>query len=278
MTVIYSLSTAPFYAKHPNAVFKTDKFELYTAALSSLTRRRAGNTTVMHVDGRGLMYLSRIGLLDLWNEVKVTIPDDLGGINPRMFWAAGKLFALASQPAPVVMLDTDFIAWHLPELGDALIAAHDEDLTPHIYPPITTFQMREPYEFAANMSYSPRPLNTAFLYVPDNEFKAYYTERSLGFMRNAEDCDDFLTYMVFAEQRLLAILARHRRVKVKTLFDLKSEAHIQKSYTHTWGAKQVMRDNPSECERFCEKCRARIRKDFPEWEWLIENIENQEGN
>jgi hypothetical protein len=274
LKVIYSLSTAPFFARAPDGVFAIDRFELYTAALSSLTRRAAGNVTVMHADARGLQYLERLGLTALWNEIKADIPCDLGGINPKMFWAAGKLFALAASPAPVLMLDTDFIAWHLPELADAVVAAHREDLTPHVYPPLSTFRMSEGYVFDDSMSYSPRPLNTAFLYLPDEGFKQYYVGKSLEFMRAAEDCDDFLTYMVFAEQRLLAILAEHKRVKVKELFDLsKGEQHIQRSYTHTWGAKQVLREIPAECEWFCERCRRRIRKDFPEWEWITEKIE-----
>jgi hypothetical protein len=275
LTVIYSLSTAPFFARNPhicNASFGIDRFELYTAALSSLIRRKSGNRTIMHTDSRGALYFGRVGLADLWDEIRVTIPDDLEGINPRMFWAAGKLFALRATPAPVLQLDTDFIAWRLPELADTAVAAHHEELTPHIYPSITTFKTRDSFIFDDSMNYSPKPLNTAFLYLPDEGFKQHYVEQSLNFMKSAQDCDDFLTYMVFAEQRLLAILANHRQVKVGTLFEL-CEAHVQRSYTHTWGAKQVMRDVPSEEERFCEKCRSRIRKDFPEREWIIERIE-----
>jgi hypothetical protein len=226
----------------------------------------------MHCDRQGRDYFEGIGLCSLWNEVKVTIPDDLGGINPKMFWAAGKLFALQAEESPVLMLDTDFIAWDLPELADSVIAAHREDLSPNVYPPISTFKMSKGYVFDDSMSYSPRPLNTAFLYMPDNDFKQYYIGKSFEFMRAAENGGDFLTYMVYAEQRLLAILAEYKRVKVNTLFELE-DAHSQMSYTHTWGAKQVMRDNPSEFERFCEKCRARIRNDFPEWEWVIERID-----
>ena len=278
MTTIYSLSTAPFRCKNLQGEFKLDKFELYTAAISSLVQRlRHNHETLMHCDRLGRAYLERLSLLSLWNDVPVTIPDDLEGINPLMFWAAGKLFALRATPAPVLMIDTDFIAWELPQFSKnseetAITAAHREELAEHIYPPITHFKMCEGFEFYRGMNYSPKPLNTAFLYLPCGEFKDYYTQRSLAFMKSAQNVDDFLTYMVFAEQRLLALLAAHKKVEVHTLFEL-SQAHEQRSYTHIWGAKQVMRDNPSELERFCEKCRARIRKDFPEWEWVINKIE-----
>ncbi|MCL2754935.1 MAG: hypothetical protein FWD35_04375, partial [Oscillospiraceae bacterium] len=277
MTTIYSLSTAPFRAKKfgENSAdgFSMDKFELYTAAISSLVQRFChGSTTFMHCDTLGADYLERLGLSAVWNEVRVTIPDDLEGINPLMFWAAGKLFALAATPSPVLMIDTDFIAWELPEFGEGIIAAHREELTEHVYPPITHFKMKGSYNFDKTMNYSPRPLNTAFLYIPCDEFKRYYTDSAVEFKKSAESCDDFLTYMVFAEQRLLALLAEHRKAEVQTLFELE-QAHQQKSYTHIWGAKQVMRDNPGELEWFCERCRDRIRRDFPQWEWIITTIE-----
>jgi hypothetical protein len=277
MTVIYSLSTAPFFAKSSNrsfSEFKVDRFELYTAAISSLIRRQSGNRTIMHCDSHGETYLRGLGLAELWNEIVTTIPDGLDGINPKMFWAAGKLFALRETPCPVLMLDTDFIAWQLPELDEGIVAAHREELTQNVYPPISHFNMEENYEFNKSYNYGVRPLNTAFLYINDEVFKQYYIEKSMEFMKSANDSNDYLTYMVYAEQRLLAILADYKKIKTGTLFELK-DAQIQRSYTHTWGAKQVMRDNVGECERFCEKCRKRIRKDFPEWEWIIEKIEKE---
>ena len=265
MKVIYSLSTAPYYAKNPHGDFALERFELYTAAISSLVRRKAGDTTIMHCDSRGAKYLDKMGLNGLWSEVKTTIPDDLDGINPQMFWAAGKLFALARETCPLLMLDTDFIAWHLPQL-ECLTAAHREDLSLKIYPPVGTFKMKSDYKFTPMNS--ARPLNTAFLYLPDEDFKRLYVESSMSFMKSAIDCDDGLAYMVFAEQRLLAILAEHERIETRTILDIR-DLHNQESYTHLWGAKRVMRKNPAAMERFCEKCRMRIRKDFPEWEHIM---------
>jgi hypothetical protein len=280
LTVIYSLSTAPFFTKNPNGIFKTDRFELYTAAISSLVRRKAGNRTIMHCDSHGAEYFGKIGLSDLWDEITITIPDDLEEINPKMFWAAGKLFALqATKVSPALMLDTDFIAWQLPELSESspeIIAAHNEPLSPNIYPDITHFKMKEDYIFNQELDYTLQPLNTAFLYINDNEFKQYYIDCSMDFMKSALPCNDYLTYMVYAEQRLLPMLAKYKGINAKTILEfeqLQNYGAPQKRYTHTWGAKQIMRNNPHECERFCEKCRNRIRTDFPDWEWIIELIE-----
>jgi hypothetical protein len=267
------LSTLPFYAKTQNGKFKAERFELYCAAISSLTRRRDGDTTEMHVDSEGAEYIRALGISGLWNEVFVSIPDDFEGINPLMFWAAGKLFALRKTPAPVLMLDTDFIAWKLPEFSDRIVAAHREELMPDIYPPADYFRMKKGYIFNGAYNYSAKPLNTAFLYLPDDEIRQYYVNSATCFMKSAEDCGDYLCYMVYAEQRLLSMCAEHLKRGVDTVLDWDKLRFPQRNYTHLWGAKQVMRENKGECERFCEKCRNRIRRDFPEYEYVTDIIE-----
>ncbi|MCL1881146.1 MAG: hypothetical protein FWF76_03115 [Oscillospiraceae bacterium] len=280
LNVIYSLSTAPFFAKKMNTQFEVDKFELYTAALSSLTRQKEGNITIMHCDKHAYDYIKQKGLLNLWSEVRITLPDNFYDeksqtkIDARMFWAAGKLFALRATQSPVLMLDTDFIAWKLPKLSNKIIAAHHEDLSPNVYPPISHFEMNEEYTFAEELDYEIKPLNTAFLYLPCEEFKQFYIEHSLEFMRNSKSCDDYLTYMVYAEQRLLPMLAKLKGAETETLLNFPNLNENNEHYTHIWGAKQVMRDNPKELERFLAKCRKRIRHDFPECEWIISKIES----
>jgi hypothetical protein len=272
LTVIYSLSTLPYITKNPNGVFKIDRFELYTAALSSLTRRRAGNRTVMYCDTLGADYLNKVGISDLWDELLTAIPDDLNGINPKMFWAAGKLFALNAAECPVLMLDTDFIAWQLPELTADIVAAHSEPLDADTYPPIGIFNMKRGYEFNPRFDYTLEPLNTAFIYMNNQSFKQEYVHRALEFMNAAVDCDECLTYMVYAEQRLLPMLAKLHGISVDTIMSY-DELHNQRRYTHTWGAKRIMRGNPKQYGRFCEKCRQRIMSDFPEREYIISKIE-----
>ena len=282
LPVIYSLSTLPYHTKNPHGAFALDRVELYTAAISSLIRRAEGNVTIMHCDRAGAECLRQKGLTNLWNDVEITIPDDLGGINPLMFWAAGKLYALQATAAPLLMLDTDFIARKLPKtLGgtaskNTVIAAHREDLAPHIYPDISHFDMNEDYRFNKQLDYTIRPLNTAFLYMNNDDFKRYYVDCAMEFMKSAKPGGDRLTYMVYAEQRLLAMLADYKKVEVETLLEYEQlQIKPQKYYTHLWGAKQVMRDNPREHERICQQCRARIRASFPDWEWVIVHIDNE---
>ena len=72
--------------------------------------------------------------------------------------------------------------------------------------------------------------------------------------------------MVFAEQRLLAMCAAKRRARVKALSDLPAlfGGAQQGYFTHIWGFKQQMRDEPALYEDFCRRCAARLRRDFPD--------------
>ena len=81
-------------------------------------------------------------------------------------------------------------------------------------------------------------------------------------MENANSGDN-LTYMVFAEQRLLVkIISNLERLFVDG----------EKYFTHVWGMKQQMRELPQLRYDYIQRCIRRIKSDFPEYESLIKNI------
>ncbi len=270
MDAIHILSAAPFFAGGGKN-FRMDDFDLYCAALSALEWRKKNGRITLCADKASAEYIEGLGLSELWNDVQICVPDDLDGINPLMFWAGGKLLALRSVSAPVVMLDTDFIVWERLDFGKAVIAAHREELSEDIYPPCSFFKTSSHIlpEFDENVL----PLNTAFLYLPDNDFKEFYTSQAIAFMRSAADRSDRLRYMVFAEQRMAAMCAEYTGTPVDTLLDKDRLFFPQERYTHLWGAKQKMRDEPALRKGFLEKCRARLLKDFPEYEHIAARIE-----
>ena len=92
-------------------------------------------------------------------------------------------------------------------------------------------------------------------------------------MKNAKNCDDYLKYMVFAEQRMLAMCAEYTQTPVKTLLDKDSLHFPQSDFTHLWGAKQAMRDNSELRGEFIERCKTRILRDFSEYSFIIDRIE-----
>ena len=155
-------------------------------------------------------YYESLGLCFLWDDgvypLLDTMPED---INATAFWAAGKLYALSAVPSPCVMLDTDFICWKsVSNLldGPDTAAIHREDIMPSIYPDQTAFAKTEGFPLDA-FDWTVQPFNTALAYFGNDEFRRYYTDTAIRFMRCSPDADDTLTYMVFAEQRLLAMCA-----------------------------------------------------------------------
>ena len=270
MNAIHISSFAPSRAKGIKELFVED-FDLYCTALSALQWRKLGGKITMCCDSFYAEYYERIGFGKVWDSISCNIPDDIEGIDPKMFWAGAKLLALKMADAPVVMIDTDFIVWKLPEFKDEIIAAHREELSEDIYPDLSFFGAEN--HIIPDFSESVLPLNTAFLYIPDNDFKEFYTSQAIAFMKNAKRCDDYLKYMVFAEQRLLAMCADYTNTPVKTLLDKDSLFFPQDSYTHLWGAKQAMRDESELRKEFIDRCKRRILNDFPEYSYLIDNIE-----
>lgn len=226
----------------------------------------------MCTDSIGAEFYRKNGIEAVWDEVRETVPDDLEGINPEMFWAAGKLLAMRETRGDYALIDEDFIVWEPLSLSKtAVTCAHREELSPDIYP--------DPYSFGANfplldrLDMSALPCNTAFLYIPDESLRQLYVSQSIAFMKSAADCGDYLCHMVFAEQRLLAMLCSMTGTEIETLLDKDRLFVAQDSYTHLWGAKQAMRDSKARLEGFLGRCRKRILGDFPEFSYLIERID-----
>lgn len=270
MNAIHIASFAPAAAKG-NTVPAIEDFDLYCTVFSALQWRKNGGKITMCCDNAFAEYYKRIGFEGIWDNIDVCVPDDLEDVDPLMFWAAGKLFALREVSAPVVMIDTDFIAWKNPEFGSEIIAAHRENISDGIYPPLSFFQTRG--HILPDFSEDVLPLNTAFLYIPDNDFKEFYTSQAIAFMKSAVKCDDYLKYMVFAEQRIAAMCAEYTSTPVKTLLDKDDLFRPQSDFTHLWGAKQEMRDHPELREDFIAKCRARLLSDFGEYAYIAGIIE-----
>ena len=270
MNAIHISSFAPAAAKGKSAPAVED-FDLYCTVFSALQWRKNGGEITMCCDNAYAEYYNRIGFNDIWDNISVCVPDDLEGADPLMFWAGAKLFALREVEAPVVMIDTDFIAWRNPEFGSEIIAAHREDISDGIYPPLSFFKTRG--HILPDFSEDVLPLNTAFLYVPDNDFKEFYTSQAIAFMKSAVKCDDYLKYMVFAEQRIVAMCAEFTGTPIKTLLDKDNLFRPQNDFTHLWGAKQAMRDHPELRADFIAKCRARLFGDFGEYAYVAEIID-----
>ncbi len=275
MNAIHVNSTLPFFVKHKNGDYYIEDFNIYNTVISALMWRKLNGDIFMCTDKIGKAYYEKLGIEKVWTDVVDVIPTDMEGINPEMFWAAGKLIAMREMKGDYALVDEDFIVWKKLELSDsAITVAHREDLMPDVYPDPRAFGAD--YPLMEKLDMSVLPCNTAFLYIPEESFRNFYTSQSIAFMKSSKDCSDYLCHMVFAEQRLLAMLCKLSGVEIETLLDKDRLFVAQDDYTHLWGAKQAIRDNEEYRKDLLDRCRNRIRTDFPEFEWVIERVDNSQ--
>lgn len=242
-----------------------EDFELLTMMLSALKWRQLNGTIVMVTDSAGAEYFAAGGLTGLWDEVRCDldrVPED---IDPYLFWAAGKLYALGGTPCPCVMLDTDMVIWKTLEFPPELdvIAAHDEALYPDVYPDLAGFVRKEGYELPSEWDQSLNAANTAFLYMRDEPFRDYYVGSAVAFMRGVRgEGLNPTSAMCCAEQRLLPMCAKAMGRRLGFLLCL-DEAERQDFVTHVWGHKRGLREHEDLRHDFCVRCAARLVRDFP---------------
>lgn len=266
MQAFVSNWTRPYAVRCPDRPYQMTDFDLLTTVLSALVWRRENGSIRMITDDTGAQYYRSLGLTDLWDGGIFTYLNDIpSAIDPCTFWAAGKLYALAATPAPCVMLDTDFIVWHsLSEHWHRPLAViHREALNPAIYPAPSAFVLAPSYHFPTNWNWHEPACNTALTYFGNDTLRKTYVGQAMDFMQAARGRDG-LIYMVFAEQRLLAMCAQACGVPIHA-FSTEQDLFQgnQRDFTHIWGFKQAMQEQPVLHELFCQKCAARIRKDFP---------------
>lgn len=254
--------------------YEVEDFEILTTILSALKWQEKTGDMKMVTDKAGARWYRENGLDGLWIR---GIDEGLEGlaIDASMFWAAGKLYALARESAPVAVIDTDFIVWDeilfdaLPDLA----VIHDEDLYPDVYPDPNHFNMKRGYVFDPDWDWRRKAYNAAFYVIKDEELLRYYTKEAIRFMESAQEGGDTLTYMVFAEQRLMAMCAGKLGKEV-TLFSNLERLFKDGDgfFTHTWGMKQQMRENEYLRESFCRRCIGRILRDYPHMDAVLPRI------
>lgn len=276
MDAIHINWTMPFMKKTGLSDYSMEDFELLTMVLSAKNWQKHNGKISMITDSTGYEFYEKNNLLSIWDGGVFKTLDTIPDFNTDMFWAAGKLWALKHSSAPVAMIDTDFIVWApiaFDNIKDAAVI-HEEDLYPDVYPDISHFKMKDDYSFDKKWDFSLKACNTAFTVIKSQPLLEYYTDEAIRFMTLAKDTDDPLTYMVFAEQRLLPICAKKLGMEITVFSNLERLfTDGEKYFTHTWGMKQQMRDMPPLRYDFCMRCLDRIHREFPEIFDTLRNID-----
>ena len=276
MKAFHSNWTAPYLIN--SSTYEMKDYEILMTILSALKWREKNGSIKMVTDKTGKEYYKKIGIEAIWDlgiECKLDGIYDL--VNKEIFWAAGKVYALSMEEGPIAMIDTDFIVWKpLQELikESSLAVIHREGIDPLVYPDKEYFNFKEGYSFDDAWNWKVEPCNTAFAYFNDKKFIKEYTKAAIVFMENAKVDDNRITNMVFAEQRIISMVAEKMDLKIyemETIERLLSGK--QKRYTHLWGYKSTLNTNEILRRQFCQKLIARIIKEFPEYKSMLMKIE-----
>lgn len=249
--------------------FALADFEIFTLILSALEWRKHNGEIFLCTDTTGKNFMANAGLLNLWSGVDTSLDEmDSLGIDENIFWAGAKLYALSKQPLPCVMIDLDFIVWQPLKFDSKLAVIHRESCDLPCYPDENYFRFKN-FTLPAGLNWSLNPCNAALVYFGDKNFVRRYVEFAFEFMKAATPPPeqtgwDLLPYMVFVEQRWMAMCAELCNVEIKSFSHLTELfGGEQKTFTHIWGHKQFFRDNKSAEEKFCRDCAGRIAHDFP---------------
>ena len=256
-----------------NPAFKLADFEIFTMILSALEWKKYNGEIFLYTDSTGKKILDDAGITEIWDGVHTSLDVmDTFGIDENIFWAGAKIFALAYNPVPCVSIDLDFILWqpmNFDRFGDNLAVIHRESTNLPCYPDADFFHFTEDFSLPLNLNWALEPCNAAFVYFGSKKFVDAYRDFAFDFMHSAAPTEnqkgwDLLPYMVFIEQRWLSMCAENCGVKIYALSDLnKLFDATQNFFTHIWGYKRVLRENPADADKFCRDCAGRISNDFP---------------
>ena len=255
-----------------NFNFSLDDFEIFTLILSALEWKKFNGEIFLCTDSRGKEFFQDVGILEIWDGVSTSLDEmDAMAIDENIFWAGAKIFALEQQNFPCVMIDLDFIVWQkldFDKFKTDIAVIHRESTNLPCYPDKNYFHFKNNFALPENLNWSLEPCNTAFAYFGDRNFVQEYCKFAFDFMKSAAPQEnqggwDLLPYMVFVEQRWLAMCAEIYNKKIFSFANLDELFGKQNFFTHLWGQKKFLRENLGDAEKFCRDCAGRIFHDFP---------------
>ena len=278
MRAIHINWTKPFFCKKGDVPYKIDDFDALTTILSALTWRHFIGDVKLYTDRAGYDFYASLGLLNLWNggidvDVLQRIPDN---INPKIFWAAAKIFALRAEQSPVVMLDTDLMVWKSLEeelKGVRVAAFHSEPLETDCYIPFELLKKRPGYMPDPDWDWTVLPSNTALAYFGDEEFKRSYTDAAIDFMTDNQEMPmEMVSQMVFAEQRMLSMCAKKQGIPIHLFLELMYNGETN-DFTHIWGAKDIARKDEDFHKELITSIMEAIQREFPSYRFQQEFLD-----
>ena len=266
MLALHTTDTRP--VRQRREIFSQSDFELLCMMLSALKWSEKNGKIKLYTDSTALRFYEKESLLDIWDggiDYK-SFESSHFDIDYEIFWAAGKLISLSHESTPVVTIDTDMILWnelnHWKEKPKSCICIHKEDLYEGVYLDPIFLKTPPDYKFDPTWDWNVLPCNAAFIYHGNQPLLDYYLEEAFRFMhKNKEKPKEMVSQMVFAEQRLLAILAKKLDIEIDAFYEY-DQLSTQKDFTHLWGYKRDLRKDRKLADDICKQFVNRLLKDF----------------
>lgn len=245
--------------KHPY-----QPWEILAQIVSAELYRKNYGKIKLICDEPALRVYEKLGMTSLYQDIEMLDESLLDGINPDIYFAAGKLAAqLQVAEDKCYFMDLDVLINPV-ERGfnfDFPYVLHRElPLNPH-YPILDTWQWPLPFNKEVYA------LNCGIVYFPNKELRREYAALALKFMFANRDHGNYdpNVLMVTAEQRLLGIYLAHKRIAPGYfLYDIyvpnagdgelfwyadklgSNMKERESEYTHLWGAKNVLLQSRTE--------------------------------
>ena len=280
----HSYWTKPQIAKRGKVAMQD--FEVLTMALSACVYRKLGNQMTMVTDSQGAKFLQLIHGDKCYTNILTSL-DKVSGVNPTVFWGAGKNLAYELFPTPCLSIDLDAVVWGLPEFDELttdLIVLHEDPLDWDCYncsgELYGSLGFKSPF-----WDWSVAPYNVAFLLFNNPHVRTAYTSISQMVMENisrfySRDALERkskaivkngrhpkIFEQIFAEQQLLSMVAHrlHARVGAVSEIDFATD-HLKANpfVTHLWGIKGVYRSTPELKDHLVAGLLNKLGVEYPE--------------
>lgn len=276
-----------FWTRPISGEISLPDYEVLTLIVSALKYRETNGPIHLYTDNRGYDYFLKHGLTQLYNEIHVILDEAVSPfIEPRVFWAAGKLAAYKHCAAPCVSIDLDAIIWKkLPFYKDDVVPLHPEPLNWEGYRSNAVF---EKFGFSKeHWNWETPAANMGICVFNDQYLKSVYADKALNFMFDYSLSGEIrapyrglmgpgvLTYideMIFAEQRLLAMTAdRLSRTLGFIIGFNEADDHIQLNplVSHVWNSKRGYKVHGRARETYCTFLLNLLLREHPYVFWKI---------
>ena len=279
MLTFHSIWTKPATLRGVEEMSLWD-FEWLTWLAGILEARNCG-PVVLVADERGKTFVEKVGLAKFYDEIVLGLDHIPSFIDPEIFWAAGKLYAIrllkklkitSPSDGPVCSLDWDCIPWNYPKECADIMCLNLEQLNWAWYKDCQSKYA----EFAPNVNWELAPANNGVIHFKKYKDMLVYGDFSTGFMESFSAKASTKNYfnqpryvygdaMTFAEQQLLSSAAHSIKKPVEPFLPVRDDGFLPRNafFTHLWTTKTLYRAFPEARIHYTNQLIQYLRKAHP---------------